>query len=97
MPNIKAGSRVYRNVEKMKLDDLQDVRRALIKEQVKLADKGRQLAGGRGGNNEIAKMDEQFKVLERRIGMVDAFAKALIKKAVPEVPKEYLDSTPTNG
>jgi hypothetical protein len=97
MPNIKAGNRVYRNVEKMDTNSLHEVRVALIMEQQRITTQAQTLMNARGGSGQVGKLQEQMTQLERRIGIVDGFAKAIFKKAIPEVPKHYLEPDSTNG
>ena len=40
MSNIKVGGKVFRDIEKMKLDQLQEVRTAIIMRQQEIAKKG---------------------------------------------------------
>jgi ATP-dependent exoDNAse (exonuclease V) alpha subunit len=95
MPNIKAGGRVFRDVQKMNMEQLQEVRVALVKEQQKLVTSVQQqkLAENPSLANrgKLSQMDNAMQQLEHRLKMVDGFAKQTIKKAIPEVPKHYLD------
>jgi len=94
MPNIKAGGKVFRNVEKLDGNGLHEVRVALIQEQQRITAKARSLAGTFGGYQAIGKIEEQMKQFDKRIAIVDSFAKQLIKKAIPEMPKHYLEQEP---
>jgi hypothetical protein len=95
MPNIKAGGRVFRDVQKMDMEQLQTVRIALVKEMQKLvASAQRQKLAenpSRAARGLMSQMDSTMQQLEHRLKMVDGFAKQTIKKAIPEVPKHYLD------
>lgn len=82
MSNIKVGGKVFRDVEKMSLEQLQEVRTAIIMRQQAIAKEGMKLrqTPNHGTAARIAQMDTEFKGLEQRLNTVDRLAKPMAKK-----------------
>jgi hypothetical protein len=79
MSNIKVGSKLFRDVEKMDLNQLGEVKQALDMEEVRLVKEGQKcLTSARVGVIQV-----QIDVLSKRRKIVEGLAKRFIKTAVP--------------
>jgi hypothetical protein len=84
MSNMKVGGRVYRDVEKMNLEQLSEVRIALVKLMEKIAKEGAKLVPGPSSMTRFSVLDRQMKETEQRLKKIDALAKPIVKKETAE-------------
>lgn len=94
MSNMKIGGRVYRDIEKMNLDGLSEVRRALVQHISAIHRTAITIGRTPQGMARIGKLEAEQQMLLRRVAIVDTHARQLIKKApVEEVQKYVRDET----
>lgn len=79
MSNIKVGGKVFRDVEKMSLQQLEEVRKALVEQQLKLIGKAKVVPANAVGLSRYGVIQAEMKQIEARLARVDAMAKPIIK------------------
>lgn len=87
MSNIKVKGKVFRDVEKMDLENLGKVRAALVEAMnghVKEGLRLRAVARTPGVASTIARMDGEMQQWQKRLAHIDSLAKPLIKKETTE-------------
>jgi hypothetical protein len=87
MSNIKVKGRVFRNIEKMNLDQLGEVRRSLTDAITEYNKLGLKLASGPRTPAvvaRIARMDAEVQQWAKRLKIVEALAKRDIKQTDPD-------------
>lgn len=83
MSNIKVGGKVFRDIEKMNLEQLHEVRAALVQRMQALYKEGLKLSGGRptiAQATRIGQLNNEMEQLDQRVKRIDALAKPLVKK-----------------
>jgi len=90
MPNIKVGGKVYRDVEKLDLDGLHAIRVAAVNRMQVLLAEGKKL-NPRAHSSVFAmgRIDAEMKELNKRLAIVDGFAKNLVAGDVDKASKEH--------
>jgi hypothetical protein len=86
MSNIKVGSRIFRDVEKMDLDGLTKVINAISAHQHQICQTSLRLCANgpaHSGTSQVDKLDVEMKILERRLGLVRALAKKFTNQTIP--------------
>jgi hypothetical protein len=86
MSNIKVGSKVFRNVEKMNFEELTVLRMAMVTEMTKIVEQGKHIPPTIQGRGRLTQLNEKMMQLNRRMSMVDNLAKKIIAQAVPKTP-----------
>lgn len=79
MSNMKVGGRVYRDVEKMNLDQLHEVRVALITLLDKKVKEGSKIQRTPQGQATFVRLNKEIEEIQKRLKRIDELAKPLIK------------------
>lgn len=83
MSNIKVGGKVFRDVEKMSLEQLEDVRRMIVGQMQLLAGRVNKLnPRNPASKGAIGQIDKMMTALDERLNRVDTIAKTLVRTDV---------------
>ena len=100
MSNIKVGSKVYRDIEKMNHDELTAVAKAIYARMNDIANKGKALrsCNPHVAMRQVALLDKEFKSLELRMTLIEGRIKGLMTKDIKaNQAKAKAEASPTVG
>lgn len=88
MSNVKVGGKVFRDVEKMNFEQLTEVAKAIHARMLELAAAGKRLMGSPSAASAVGRMDGEMQTLNKRLTHIENLVKQVLKKAMPDKPKE---------